>query len=130
MGATSRAGAHRTRTPPRKLLLSNAWVSILRSNTLFFLTWQHSIQRHGKHGAIFDAHSFRLQVIDETGKPISPSKLTAPQMRVELEARGLMTEGTRREVYKRVQVCALFDLHMHLPPQSDHQRPLRAKIRC
>ena len=45
-----------------------------------------------------------MQVVDEVGKPISPSKLTAPQIRVELEARGLMVEGTRKEIYKRLQV--------------------------
>ena len=74
-------------------------------------TREHSLGRgivRSKRGSSPDAFRWRLQVVDETSKPISPSKLTAPQMRVELEARGLMLEGTRREVYKRVQVRTAF----------------------
>ena len=52
-----------------------------------------------------------MQVVDEVGKPISPSKLTAPQIRVELEARGLMVEGTRKEIYKRLQVTIIMQLY-------------------
>ena len=59
------------------------------------------------HSQSTNGSGYVLQVVDETGKPISPSKLTAPQIRVELEARGLMVEGTRKEIYKRLQVRKL-----------------------
>ena len=43
--------------------------------------------------------------MDEDGRVVTPSKLTTQQLRAELLARGLMVEGSRREMYKRVQVC-------------------------
>lgn len=42
-------------------------------------------------------------VVDTDGKVMAPSKLTVTQLAAELQARGLMTEGSRKEMYKRVQ---------------------------
>ena len=46
-------------------------------------------------------------VLDTDGKLTAPSKLTVLELTAELQARGLMTEGSRRELYKRVQVMRL-----------------------
>ena len=56
-------------------------------------------------GVLLNQHNF---VVDANGIVQSPSKLTVVQMREELAARGLMTEGNRRDIYKRIQVCQLF----------------------
>lgn len=42
--------------------------------------------------------------VTDEGAVISASKLTVPQMRAELTARGLSTEGKRQDLYRRVQV--------------------------
>lgn len=42
--------------------------------------------------------------VTEDGAIISTSKLTVAQLRGELAARGLSTEGKRPELYRRVQV--------------------------
>ena len=42
-------------------------------------------------------------VVDETGAILSPSKLTVHQMRVELMMRGLLVDGRRKDLYKRIQ---------------------------
>lgn len=42
--------------------------------------------------------------VTEDGAVISASKLTMTQLRGELTARGLSTEGKRQELYRRVQV--------------------------
>ena len=55
-------------------------------------------------GVFLNQHNF---VTDMYGIVQSPSKLTVLQMREELAARGLMTEGNRRDIYKRIQVCLL-----------------------
>ena len=56
-------------------------------------------------GVFLNRHN--LAVEPDTGVVVTPSKLTVLQMRAELAARGLMTEGNRRDLYKRIQVCAL-----------------------
>ena len=42
--------------------------------------------------------------VTDDGAVISASKLTVPQLRGELAARGLSTDGKRQELYRRVQV--------------------------
>ncbi len=44
--------------------------------------------------------------VTEDGAVISASKLTVGQLRGELAARGLSTDGRRQELYRRVQVVA------------------------
>lgn len=48
----------------------------------------------------------RRAVLEDSGKVMAASKLTIQQLRAELEARQLMVDGSRKEMYKRVQVCA------------------------
>ena len=43
--------------------------------------------------------------VTDDGVVISASKLTVPQLRAELTARGLPTEGKRADLYRRVQVA-------------------------
>ena len=42
--------------------------------------------------------------VTDDGAVISASKLTVPQLKAELTARGLPTEGKRADLYRRVQV--------------------------
>ena len=42
--------------------------------------------------------------ITDEGAVISPSKMSVDQIRAELIARSLPTEGKRKEIYKRLQV--------------------------
>jgi len=46
-------------------------------------------------------------VVTEDGVIVSASKLTVPQLKVELSARGLSTDGKRPDLYRRVQVRGL-----------------------
>ena len=51
--------------------------------------------------------------VTDDGAVISASKLTVPQLKAELTARGLPTEGKRADLYRRVQVapsCGLTSL--------------------
>lgn len=43
--------------------------------------------------------------VTDDGAVISASKLTVPQLKAELTARGLPTEGKRADLYRRVQVA-------------------------
>ena len=42
--------------------------------------------------------------VTDDGAVISASKLTVPQLKSELKARGLSLEGKRQDLYRRVQV--------------------------
>lgn len=63
-------------------------------------------------GVLLNHHNF---VVDADGTVQSPSKLTVLQMRVELAARSLMTEGNRRDIYKRIQVRNGLSIAVPLP---------------
>ena len=50
--------------------------------------------------------------VTEDGAVVSASKLTMPQLRAELVARGLSAEGKRRDLYRRVQVRRMPACHL------------------
>lgn len=71
-------------------------------------------------------------MVDTDGKVVAPSKLTVLQLVAELQARGLMTEGSRKELYKRVQVllptCThIFSIRLYKAPASATQMPSAAR---
>ena len=51
--------------------------------------------------------------VTDDGAVISASKLTVPQLKAELTARGLSTDGKRQDLYRRVQVTKFKTLHVH-----------------
>ena len=52
--------------------------------------------------------------VTDDGAVISASKLTVPQLRAELTARGLSTEGKRQDLYRRLQVGGDWPSESHL----------------
>jgi hypothetical protein len=53
--------------------------------------------------------------VTDDGAVISASKLTVPQLKAELKARGLSSEGKRQDLYRRVQASSLGPSEFQVP---------------
>ena len=58
--------------------------------------------------------------VTDDGVVISASKLSVPQLKAELTARGLSTDGKRQTLYRRVQVTKFNTLHVPWIPSLTH----------
>ena len=61
--------------------------------------------------------------VTDDGMVISASKLTVPQLKAELTARGLSTDGKRQDLYRRVQVTKSKTLHVPYTPRPLNSLP-------